>query len=46
MDGNTLSIVSNTFTTNDESVIETTVNSDNKLEIRIDNEVKQTIDIL
>ena len=46
LDGNTLSIVSNTFTTNDESVIETTVNSDNKLEIKIDNEVKQTIDIL
>lgn len=46
LDGNTLSIVSNTFATNDESVIETTVNSDNKLEIKIDNEVKQTIDIL
>ena len=46
LDGNTLSIVSNTFTTNDESVIETAVNNDNKLEIKIDNEVKQTIDIL
>lgn len=46
LDGNTLSIVSNTFTTNDESVIETTVNGDNKLEIKIDNEIKQTIDIL
>lgn len=46
IDSNTLNVVSNLYSVTDDSVIETTVNDDNKLEIKIDNEVKQTIDIL
>lgn len=46
LDINNLTIVSNTYSVNDKSEINTNINGENKIEIKIGNEVKQTIEIL
>ena len=46
LDINNLTIVSNTYSVNDKSEINTNINDENKIEIKIGNEVKQTIEIL
>ncbi len=45
LDINNLTIVSNTYTVNDNSEINANINDENKIEIKIGNEVKQTIEI-
>lgn len=43
---NTLSLKSKLYPTNEDTVIETKINDEGKIEIIIDNEIKETIDIL